>query len=827
MRKKHLPAVFVNDAFDAEEEGERGQDLVSDMHVLPDVALVGGDFDEVDSEAENVVVNETLRKTSGRRPPHHVINHHFHYDYQRSDGAPRVESESDGSSFQYDDRDIEIILDGHHGLHSGGSRSVLEKVVEAEAPRESNDDPVPHFAATTEGVLKDGYLGRVDSYGDSSEGSSTEKQSVRGRKKPPRRSSRTNRLKDQPSFVVEGEHDLEDRSDGTEEARAWTLQGEGLKQGADEFVGREFFLYEADQSKQMPAYEMQNDFNQYSSSVELDKEGFRKNFSRVPESVNPGLVSVAFSKNDFVKLQNITSDSTDADNIPDNVSVTSTVKVSGDKNSSNKANKVLLKDVFKDEFDEVAPHNPRKRTEVMDKDFDDVDEPRGTPTGNSVISAPWTPYAGGGSIKNGSHPSSRTRSSYFRRDVDSSKQMITMVDSDADLPDTAIVLDVLETSSSGSEHSVVLEPYHRRPLWLDDDDEQSQSNSAADLSISNPFRVSSVGYPFADPSREGQFKSQGLSSGLGNSFGGSFDAKGKKSYDLVNPFPNEVLETTSSSGAYSHDTFSSESDTAQSSGSSDQLSFLRDATSERLGVNGFDDEADRYHDNTMAIDYNIMIHPYYGSYPGLYFESIKEEPEDLSDSTLSGHTEDDAHGSTHGTLQSFSAESFGPSKTKPFLLNGDSTFQVQAISQTVNKDVAPPGRTSADGREAPTPDICSTQRTGTLEPEDLPYWDDGAVSISTKQSNPSFQLLKVSPMMDHKVNGVRNFSNDLRTNLDLPRTANGDAAGALTDVTDDVLPRRKPPPPPRRSSISNDGPLTDSELQTHHSEASPVDPVYF
>ncbi|PVD35483.1 hypothetical protein C0Q70_02446 [Pomacea canaliculata] len=336
MRKKHLPAVFVNDAFDAEEEGERGQDLVSDMHVLPDVALVGGDFDE------------------------------------RSDGAPRVESESDGSSFQYDDRDIEIILDGHHGLHSGGSRSVLEKVVEAEAPRESNDDPVPHFAATTEGVLKDGYLGRVDSYGDSSEGSSTEKQSVRGRKKPPRRSSRTN------------------RSDGTEEARAWTLQGEGLKQGADEFVGREFFLYEADQSKQMPAYEMQNDFNQYSSSVELDKEGFRKNFSRVPESVNPGLVSVAFSKNDFVKLQNITSDSTDADNIPDNVSVTSTVKVSGDKNSSNKANKVLMKDVFKDEFDEVAPHNPRKRTEVMDKDFDDVDEPRGTPTGNSVISAPWT-----------------------------------------------------------------------------------------------------------------------------------------------------------------------------------------------------------------------------------------------------------------------------------------------------------------------------------------------------------------------------------------------------------------------------------------------------
>lgn len=339
--------------------------------------------------------------------------------------------------------------------------------------------------------------------------------------------------------------------------------------------------------------------------------------------------------------------------------------------------------------------------------------------------------------------------------------------------------------------------------------------------------MSSGGYPFADPSREGQFKSQGLSSGFGNSFGGSLDAKGQKSYDLVNTFQNEVLETTSSSGAYSHDTFSSESDTAQSSGSSDQLSFLRDTTSERLGVNGFDDEADRYHDNTIAMDYNIMIHPYYGSYPGLYFESIKEEPEDLSDSTLSGHTEDDAHGSTHGTLQSFSAESFGPSKTKPFFLNGDSTFQVQAISQTVNKDVAPPGRTSADGREAPTPDVCSTQRTGTLEPEDLPYWDDGAVSISTKQSNPSFQLLKVSPMMEHKVNGVRNFSNDLRANLALPRTANGDAAGALTDVTDDVLPRRKPPPPPRRSSISNDVPLTDSELQTHHSEASPVDPVYF
>nr|KAG5692977.1 hypothetical protein BaRGS_032409 [Batillaria attramentaria] len=229
---------------------------------------------------------------------------------------------------------------------------------------------------------------------------------------------------------------------------------------------------------------------------------------------------------------------------------------------------------------------------------------------------------------------SESNSSLHTDDHDGQRErMITRVHSGVSPPPTAVVLDILETSSTGSDHSVVLEPYNedRRPPWMDADLDDEEDGKYSRSYFGNPF-LTHVPNSSEDSDVFGSSGDFG-SSGGPFTFGDSVNSARSSSR---NPFRSASFEN-SSTRFFSHEPLLSESDsdTPQSSGNSGQLRGIRE-----LNAGIFDHETEMGFEEALATDHMAGAPHFYGNM-GLCFESIEEEPEEFSDSMTSSNKDGD------------------------------------------------------------------------------------------------------------------------------------------------------------------------------------------
>ena len=289
--------------------------------------------------------------------------------------------------------------------------------------------------------------------------------------------------------------------------------------------------------------------------------------------------------------------------------------------------------------------------------------------------------------KNNSSSSSSVGAAPLEAGSQADHLMITRVGSDVDAPETAVVLDIVETGSSGSDRSVTLQPYHgdRRPPWMDADfeDEGADGSRAASR---NPFQ------PYTFDGRSSEDSDVFGSSG---DFGSSFGSNAELGTIFGNR-PPSASGRPDFGNPFSYDSFSgkpledSDSDFLQSSGSSEQLNRRSEDSDSGIAYPYpmFDEETDRGFEDALALEHVISGNPYYGNF-GRCFESIEEEPEDFSES-LSSSLKGDGGVKFRTTVVSrpTSRNSSGTelSESNPFqVLNGDFVSQASQNSRTPAK----------------------------------------------------------------------------------------------------------------------------------------------
>ncbi|XP_070207074.1 uncharacterized protein [Littorina saxatilis] len=686
MRKKHLPAVFINESFEPDEairDQQRAESGEVQTQALPDVTRV----------SRSDVTKRGAAK-SDDMPFHYYMSSDFHYDNLRSNSLPRLESESEGGSYQYDDNDIEGILDRDHSIRSLHNTSRLSTFL---GEGEENEHPyIIHEDSATDSSSKLAQAAAVSTASDTkTEGREGSRHPHPGTRKPPRRTGVALRQGSRPSLqhqrtvreepVSEGEEDFaEAAADLTERPLSSASQGS---------------FYPVFESKESDKVGIAS--SRYGSTEALNSvEETTMDFDEISLSVMPGVLntaeerlnasdiadthfdnsSAAVDTNDvYLRIDNVTSDASNSDDVSESLtpgepsaqrdfsgedfkpqgqaSVLGILLEDGTEILTNPADKhdssrlhnsnylvsepsappsfevdnrnstlsptnPFLQDFREDEFDMgFSAAKPPDEIQIKLDHISDYRHPLRFDSENSEMS------------KIGQDPT-EIRDTYDQAENDTYEEftdannkkvkgdvMLTRVGSDVQPPDKAMVLDIEETSSNGSDRSVTLEPYHgdRRPPWMDTDFDEDE-NSAPTTPKRNPFGT----YPF-----------DGRSSEDSDVFGSSFGSNAELGTIFENRTP---VSRSDNQNPFTFDTFEARtpedsSDSLQSSGNSEQLLSVRD--NNRSGSYQpypmFDEETDKGFEDALALEHVIGGNPYYGNF-GRCFESIEEEPEELSDS---------------------------------------------------------------------------------------------------------------------------------------------------------------------------------------------------
>ena len=782
MRKKHLPTIFINEAFQPDEATE-DQRVENEVQKLPDVTRVSH-TDVTAGHAGGGGGGGGSGKDETTHF-HYYMSSDFHHDYLRSDSMPRLESESEGGSFQYDDNDIEGILDRAHSVRSshpsshadsfGGdaSREPKSSALESRTSRQQhlqsadNSDLAERDCTSFSAGPPAARSSTTKSETKSEDGETGSQDTDPGHRKPPRRRAAAARLGSRPSLqhqrtlhddpevdtedVVDAAHDpSENGSDPIEsfypvfENVAETPRTNPVVPSWSE--GRADVLSEIIESSHED-----EDFSAAVASPESrDGNGSVNDFNVVQTKGNPfsdtsnptHFRNVADSGDVFLSIDNVTSDATLTDDVsgprrPDQPSAASDSGIvgsgepfrpqeqasvlgilveggvripvsstpsehdvdangesehhgnhfgepfdlldpagAGNENRNTRNTNPFLEDFHEEQsesavFPSSRMHNPTQEAHTTQSTReDDTNAVLENPGTNRTVEQPESrndveeiPIE---SVSDGAQPP--------EDGTQTDNLMITRVGSDIEPPDTAVVLDIVETGSSGSDPSVVLEPYHgdRRPPWMDADFEDDGVEVSRPVSR-NPFRT----YSFDARSSEDS-DAFGSSGDFGSSFGSSAELGtifGNRTPSVSRPDFGNPFSYDSFNGKHVED---SDSDFLQSSGDSEQLHHTEEnGMSYPYPV--FDEETERGFEDALALEHVMGGNPYYGNF-GRCFESIEEEPEGFSESVNSPHKGDGAEFKTTVVSRPSSRNSSGVelAESNPFgMTNGDSLLAPQ------------------------------------------------------------------------------------------------------------------------------------------------------
>ena len=680
MRKKHLPAIFINEAFESDElEGEEQRPEAGEPHTLPDVTRVS------DSDVTQVQGSHVDDAKVADPQFHYYMSGNFHYDNLRSDSLQRIESESEGGSFQYDDNDIEGILDRdpstrsarkapHMGTFLGNPRDLSFELKQQSLPPASrsylthsdSDEQAAAFAPQSSSSLK------------KSRKESAEAVTRAGNRKPPRRSGmlkQTSRpsLQYQRSLHADPESES-DLSTSVEEHHHHT---EETKLEPEQSFYPTFEEVDSS-SKVVPTTDLDEKSDEDADESTLlcfdaDETLEARTALPVSNAVNES-VNLVDTSDIFVTIDNVTKDATHTDDVvTQDKSGQPLLHSMGSGQSSDSFHpltEATVLGILLEDGTEIPAYPPPSYDEV--KGASDLDHSAYFSEGQADRFNPFAendtnrsfsltnpfledlktetnsaiPPHGDGLAAQEQKQSNKMESqgnntsavdshhdiaqaadlvvAEATRDKDK-EEMITRVDSDVPPPDTAVVLDIEETGSINSDPSVVLEPYHedRRPPWMDEDSEDDSPPKTVKRKSRNPFRPSfDAGEDDDAFGSSGDFGSSfGSNAELGTIFGNRSPSVRP---DFNNPFAFDCFN--------GNPVDESDSDFLQSSGGSEQLNGLVNGVSDQYqSYPMFDEETDRGFEDALALEYVIGRNPYFGNI-GRTFESIEEEPEDLTDS---------------------------------------------------------------------------------------------------------------------------------------------------------------------------------------------------